>query len=86
MRIALSNPAVQGGEHPNDDEISHVALLALVYRELAEWGAPGAPESGDDIYDDLTATPRNVSLLRMVGSAALPEFDWTLIKALGTPE
>jgi hypothetical protein len=22
----------------------------------------------------------------MVGSAALPEFDWTLIKALGTPE
>jgi hypothetical protein len=76
----------KNGEHQNGDEVGHVALLALVYRELAEWGATGAPESGNDLYDDLEAVPGNVSLLRMIGSAALPEFDWTLVKALSAPE
>jgi hypothetical protein len=70
----------------SESEVQRVALLALVYRELAEWGATGAPESGDDLYTDLEAIPGEVSLLRMIGLAALPEFDWTLVKAFAAPE
>jgi hypothetical protein len=66
--------------------IDQVALLALTYRELARFGATGAPSSPSDIFDDLDAIPGEVSLLRLIGSAALPEFDWLIVGALSEPE
>jgi hypothetical protein len=67
-------------------DVEQVALLALVYRELSEYGATGAPSSADDLYYDLEAIPGEVSLLRMIGSSSLPGFDWTVVRVLGCPE
>jgi len=62
-----------------------VALLALVYGELhnARYGERGEE---DALYDDLEACPGGMSLLLAIGSAALPEFDWEIVRALDAPE
>lgn len=65
--------------------VEQVALLALVYRELyaARYGARGGPEA---LTNDLESCPGETSLLLEIGSAALPEFDWTIVQALDRPE
>jgi hypothetical protein len=67
------------------ERVDTVALLALVYRELynARYGERGGAEA---LADDFQTCPSETSLVLIIGSASLHEFDWTIVRALDYPE
>jgi hypothetical protein len=63
-------------------DVQTVGLLALVYRELYK----ARYEGPSNLIEDFETCPGETSLLLAIGSAALPEFDWTIVGALDHPE
>ncbi len=63
-----------------------VAALALAYEELAKGSATGPREGFDNLLDDFEHCPGEVSLLAMIGSGALSDLDWEIVRAMEYPE
>jgi hypothetical protein len=59
-----------------------VALVALVYRELAEPCATGPRTGPDSIYAEFADGGDQVSLVALYGTSALTDLDWFLLRAL----
>jgi hypothetical protein len=59
-----------------------VALVALVYEELREPCATGPRTGPGSIIDEFEDGGDRVSLLALVGTSALRELDWFLLRAL----
>jgi hypothetical protein len=69
------------------DEVARVALLALTYRELAKnYSVVGPRVDGSEIVYDLDSGREDVSLLTLLGSNAMGELDWIVVRAFDRPD
>lgn len=69
------------------DEVERVALLALTYRELwRNWSCVGPRTDGSEIVDDLDNGREDLSLLTLMGSRAMSDLDWVVIRTLDRPD